>query len=472
MAVYKNPLRRSLLVGIIIFVIVLSFALGLLSFFIYERDMISRFQNYAGDAIDFIARCIDGDDMENCMNTGKKSDQYEKLQLLANDFKETHDLEFIYIIKPIKRDPPDNMMDVFAAWTSWGKADGTDGLTDLGNLTGDAYPPDVAENYIARMDKNPHVTYFRNDTDFGKIYTAIRPLFNSKGEPYAVICGDILIDEIFGAARNYILLSVIIAVIFGLLVLFIMDKWLGKRVIKPISRLQFLAGQFEQKCRDRADVKLLTMEDSQIATGDEIEALSNSISSMVEDVQHYAADLLVKDDEISSMKEYVNKMDVLAYRDTLTGAGNKAAYEKAKTRLDWDILGETANFGIVMADLNYLKKINDSFGHDKGNEYLKKMHELLTSVFTESSVFRIGGDEFVLIVEGNEMEQCPKLIEKVKNQMKDLLADKTLEPWQRVSTAIGYAIYQKGTDSDADSVFRRADEAMYADKKSMHAERD
>ena len=220
-----------------------------------------------------------------------------------------------------------------------------------------------------------------------------------------------------------------------------------------------------------ADVSSLIMEDPHIDTGDEIEALSGAISSMVEDVQNYASDLVSKDNEITNMKEYVNKMDVLAYRDSLTGAGNKAAYEKSRARLDWDILSGTADFGIVMADLNYLKRINDTFGHDKGNLYICKMHSLLKEVFSEAPIFRIGGDEFVAVVQGTEKENCAELIKKVKDHMTSIMSDSTLEPWERISTAIGYAFYTKGQDSDTESVFKRADEAMYADKKSMHAER-
>ena len=469
---FRNPLSRSLMIGFSVFVAVISLFLGAVGFFIYSRDMISRFQTYAGDAIDFIARCVDGDDMEECIRTGKKSAKYEELQLLANDFKETHSLEFIYIIKPLKRDPPDNMMDIFAAWTSWGKADGTDGLTDLGVLTGDAYPADVAAQYMARMDKNPAVTYFRNDTDFGKIYTAIRPLFNSRGEPIAVICGDILIDDIFRASSRYLEASLAVAIFFALVMIAVIRLWLGRRIIDPISRLQHAAVEFEDKCRHRADVSQLTMENPHISTDDEIEALATAISSMVEDVQSYAADLVTKDDEITNMKEYVNKMDVLAYRDSLTGAGNKASYEKARSRLDWDILGGNADFGIVMADLNYLKRINDNFGHDKGNEYIKTLYRILTETFGESPVFRIGGDEFVVVVQGEEKANCASLIAKLKAKMHALMSDTTLEPWQRVSTAIGYAEYKSERDKDTESVFRAADEAMYADKKSMHAERE
>ncbi|MBR1741247.1 MAG: GGDEF domain-containing protein, partial [Lachnospiraceae bacterium] len=422
--------------------------------------------------IDFIARCIDGDDLETCINTGKKSKQYEELQLLANDFKETHDLEYIYIIKPLKKDPPDNMMDVFAAWTSWGKADGTDGLTDLGNLTGDLYPPDVAEQYMNRMDYDERVTYFRNDTDFGKIYTAIRPIFNSKGEPIAVICGDILIDDINAAAFRYLLTAGGVVVVFGIFMLFAISFWFGRRIVGPISRLETAAGLFEDKCRNRADVTELRMDDPEIHTGDEIEALSDSIISMVNDVRIYAEDLIEKDNEISNMKEYVNKMDVLAYRDSLTGAGNKAAYEKAAKRLDWDILAGNAEFAMVMADLNYLKKINDNYGHDKGNEYIKKMYVMLDDVFRQSPIFRIGGDEFLIIVQNDEMEKCEDYIKVVKREMQTLMANKNLEPWERISTALGCAFYEKDKDENTETVFKRADEAMYEDKRNMHAVRE
>ena len=468
---YRNPLRKSLLAFSILFVLLISLTLAAAGFAIYRYDMIRRYQNYAGDAIDFIARCVDGDDLEECINTGRKSKQYEKLQLLANDFKETHDLEYIYIIKPLKRNPPDNMMDVFAAWTSWGKADGTDGLTDLGNLTGDLYPSDVAEQYMDRMDHDETVTYFRNDTDFGKMYTAIRPLFNSKGEPIAVICGDILIDDISAAAYRYILIAGGAALLFGVFMLLAINFWFESRIVGPVSRLEASAGKFEEKCHNRADVFELTMDDPNIHTGDEIEALSDSIISMVEDVRDYAEDLLEKESQISDMKEYVNKMDVLAYRDSLTGAGNKAAYEKAAKRLDWDILAGNGEFAIVMADLNYLKKINDNYGHDKGNEYIKNMYSMIDNVFKESPIFRIGGDEFLIIAQNDEMEKCEEYIKIIKADMLKLMQNKSLEPWERISTAFGYACYDADKDDSTQSVFKRADMAMYEDKRSMHAER-
>lgn len=162
-------------------------------------------------------------------------------------------------------------------------------------------------------------------------------------------------------------------------------------------------------------------------------------------------------------------MDELAYRDSLTGAGNKAAYEKAARKLDWDILADTADFAIVMGDLNYLKRINDSYGHDKGNEYIKGMHAMLAEAFTESPIFRIGGDEFVVIVQDRELERCEELVAGLRERMEKTMRDGSLEPWERISTAFGIGRYASGDDVEA--VFKKADIAMYDEKKRMHAER-
>jgi diguanylate cyclase (GGDEF)-like protein len=291
-----------------------------------------------------------------------------------------------------------------------------------------------------------------------------------------VLCGDIEINEIYGAAQKYALSAALISVVFFAVSLLFVNLWIGKRIVRPIQKLQDAAGAFEDKCRRRADVEELVMRDPEIHTKDEIEGLSASIVSMVQDVQGYAKDLLRKEEEIRrketeilSMKEYVSQMDELAYRDILTGAGNKAAYEKAARKLDWNILVGTADFAIVMGDLNYLKRINDSYGHDKGNVYIKRMYDMLAEMFTESPIFRIGGDEFVVIVQDRELECCEKMVDSLRERMEKTMRDGGLEPWERISTAFGIGRYAVGDDVNA--VFKKADIAMYDEKKRMHAER-
>ena len=467
----KNSLQKSLIRISIIMVVLISLSVGSLCFGIYRRDMINRYQNYAGDAINFLCRCIDVDDLEECMRTGVKSEKYEELQLLANNFKETHDLYFIYIIEPLKADPPDNMMDVFAAYTSWGKADGTDGLTDLGNYTGDAYPREVALQYMQRMDNDTKVTYFRNDTDFGRIYTAIRPLINSKGEPIAVICGDILIDDIYNAAYTYAITTFIVALVAGFLIIMALNHWYNRRLVHPIKNLENATGEIEAKCRRRAPVSELVMNDLNIHTHDEIESLSGSIASMVEDIRNYASDLIDNEKKLSAMEDKASQLEALANRDSLTGIRNKTAYDNEIKSLEYNLhLGNT-DFGIGVVDLNYLKVINDTYGHEKGNEAIKNICRIVCVTFAHSPVFRVGGDEFAIILKDHDLENIDSLVEKFNNELAALAENKDLQPWEAVSAAIGHATYDADKDAGAVNVFKRADNNMYENKKEMHAAR-
>lgn len=467
----NNSLQKSLIRISIIIVAFISLSVGALCFDIYRRDMLSRYQNYAGDAINVLARCIDVDDLEECMRTGVKSEKYHELQTLANDFKETHDLYFIYIIEPLKADPPDNMMDVLAACTAWELEHEADELTDLGNYTGDAYPREIALQYMERMDTDTTVTYFRNDTDFGKIYTAIRPLINSKGEPVAVICGDILIDDIYKAAYTYALATFIVALIAGLILVLALNRWYDRRIVRPIRSLEDATEKIEDKCRRRAPVSELVMDDLNIHTHDEIEALSDSIVSMVEDVRDYASDLIDKDKEIHDMQDKNSQLEALANRDSLTGIRNKTAYDNEIKKLEWNLQLGNADFGIGIVDLNYLKAINDTYGHDKGNEAIRNICRMVCATFAHSPVFRIGGDEFAIILKGRDLENIDFLIEKFNSDLKALAENKELSPWEAVSAAIGYAIYDSSKDAGAVNVFKRADNNMYENKKSMHAQR-
>ncbi len=468
----RNPLARTMTFFCVLFAIIFALCMGTMSFFVYEQDMLNRYHAYTEDLLNYVARSIDGDDLLQCMKTGVKSEKYNDLQKLTNDLKETHNIQFLYIIQPISENPPDNMMDVLAAYTQAGKEAGTDGLTDLGNYTGDFYPPEVARFYLARMDHDPKVSFFPNDTEFGNIYTAIRPIFDSKGEPIAVLCADVLIDEIDAGRYRYIKMSVLVALIAGAVLSLIMSYWLRIRVANPIQRISKSASNFAEKCRGSRDLDVMSFDDPDIHTNDEIEDLANALSSMCNDMKSYTEELILADREMGTLKKKIEKMDHMAYTDNLTGAGNKAAYEKQITHIDWDILAGEANFAIVMVDLNYLKRINDNFGHDRGNLYIKNLYSVLNEVFQEDMIFRIGGDEFVIILRGHRVEKAHALVSDVRQTMIRFMRDSNLDPWDRVSAAVGLCVYDPTLHHETNDVFKDADNDMYREKKKMHAGRE
>ena len=173
-------------------------------------------------------------------------------------------------------------------------------------------------------------------------------------------------------------------------------------------------------------------------------------------------------------RNVIRKMDKLqsrAYRDTLTGLQNRTAYYEYNDILNRKEDEGKADFSILMIDINYLKKVNDTFGHEQGNLYLQGAAELIKKVFGDEFVYRNGGDEFVVILEGKAQEGAEQKIQAFKDEMARLQADDSLQPWEKISAAVGMAKYEKGRDASTEEVLRRADEAMYREKIAMKAVR-
>lgn len=155
-----------------------------------------------------------------------------------------------------------------------------------------------------------------------------------------------------------------------------------------------------------------------------------------------------------------------AYRDALTGVGNKAAYNKAVAALNEEISRGLCRFAVVMVDMNNLKQINDEHGHRAGDAYIKGCCHLICEMFKHSPVFRIGGDEFAVILTEQDYENRAGLVERLRDAYEQAVADMSVEPWERYSAAVGIAEHASD-DNSYELVFKRADAAMYDEKKAF-----
>ena len=151
----------------------------------------------------------------------------------------------------------------------------------------------------------------------------------------------------------------------------------------------------------------------------------------------------------------------IAERDSLTGVGNKYAYTQKVNTVDQDIQsGNIRLFALVVCDLNGLKQVNDTQGHAAGDNYIREASQLICDLYKHSPVYRIGGDEFVVFLEGTDYEQRSELLESLDSRMAENA--KT----GGVVIAAGMAEYQPG-DSHLFDVFSRADSLMYERKKKL-----
>ncbi len=147
-----------------------------------------------------------------------------------------------------------------------------------------------------------------------------------------------------------------------------------------------------------------------------------------------------------------------ASTDALTGVKNKFVFEDMQKELNAQIAAQEAPpFAVVVCDINDLKQVNDVYGHQQGDEYIRAACMSICNVFRHSPVFRIGGDEFVVICRGHDYENREQLLAEIQSVNEEHAAQ------QKVQIAYGLACYEAG-DSDVQAVFERADKRMYENK--------
>ncbi len=154
----------------------------------------------------------------------------------------------------------------------------------------------------------------------------------------------------------------------------------------------------------------------------------------------------------------MNRLRILSSKDMLTGVNNR---NEMNNTVDVFVSNTDDNntVGVVFADLNGLKTVNDIDGHVAGDELLKRAAIALCEVFDSSDIYRAGGDEFTIIISGITEPELIRKAEQVK---------KISENYEGVSFAIGCGLADKS--SDIRVALRVADERMYADKKKYYAE--
>ncbi|MBR1662574.1 MAG: amino acid permease [Acidaminococcaceae bacterium] len=152
----------------------------------------------------------------------------------------------------------------------------------------------------------------------------------------------------------------------------------------------------------------------------------------------------------------------LAGRDPLTGVKSKLAFTERENEMDAAIEeGRADHFAVVVCDLNGVKRINDTKGHKAGDEYIRSASVLICNSFKRSPVFRIGGDEFVVILKGYDYEQRTAILEALDRQVEENIRTK------QVIISTGMADYRPGQDRKLKAVFERADVLMYKRKRKL-----
>ena len=167
------------------------------------------------------------------------------------------------------------------------------------------------------------------------------------------------------------------------------------------------------------------------------------------------------------LKLYIRDLNSRIYTDAMTGVKNKAAFDVLSGSLNSAIHNgkHMPEFAVVMMDCNRLKHINDTYGHDHGDIYLVTACDAICKVFMHSPVFRMGGDEFVVVLQHSDFANRSRLFADFDRLSEQINAAAT-QPWERIDISKGIAVFQPELDADVEHVLHRADKQMYRDKQS------
>lgn len=236
------------------------------------------------------------------------------------------------------------------------------------------------------------------------------------------------------AARNDILMNLIAAVVIVAMLISLASISLASKAIKPLAGMTEAAKKIAS---GDLDVKI------SYESGNELGIL------------------------VRSIREMAAKLESYVYRDKLTGLRNAAAFMSKSKELDDKLKrNPDLNFGVVIFDANFLKKVNDNYGHEAGNELLRHAGKVIEEVFANSPAYRTGGDEFAVILEGQDYENRHALLilfDEMVDKETFTVTDNTLN----LSVARGLGVHEQGMDFSA--VSKRADAAMYNHKAAIKA---
>ncbi|MBR3040175.1 MAG: EAL domain-containing protein [Lachnospiraceae bacterium] len=184
------------------------------------------------------------------------------------------------------------------------------------------------------------------------------------------------------------------------------------------------------------------------------------------DKTHFILGIENIDEEIKKEKEHLKALSFAnekARRDELTGTKNKTAYHEFEEKIQNEIeSGICAPFAVVICDINDLKIVNDTQGHKAGDEYIRSSCRMICKVFSHSPVFRVGGDEFAVVLKGIDYDNREDLLSEIRNQVLE-----NINTGEGPIVATGISEFLSESDKLFFDVFDRADKLMYENKTSL-----
>ena len=392
------------------------------------------------DIVNVAADSVDGDVLRSLKATDQGNALYQRVYNQLRLFYDTIELEYIYAIS------------IGPEGTFTFNVDPSDDPGKFGA------PVVATEALRTAAAGSPAVDAVPYTDDWGSFYSAYAPVYDSRGDIAGVIAVDF--DAKWYETQLHKNTATIAAVAFasallGGAVAFFFARNTRQRLHELGSEMSVVARDMEDLAAEIGRDGLApvptgaAVDGDSPDAGDEIAALGASIRAMQ-----------------GGLRDYLDYARKQAYTDPLTGLGSRAAYLEMLERTEPHFEDGTANFCLTIFDADGLKTVNDELGHTVGDRLIADCAAAVMAVWGDDHVYRIGGDEFVAVRVGAAQRELEAWDQALRLE---LLRRRQAEPELPLSMSWGSAVYDPETDPDYNSVFKRADQAMYEAKRMHYA---
>lgn len=388
------------------------------------------------------ANLVDGDLFNSITEQTVGGDAFNQIYDQLSVFQQNADIQYIYSVRKI-----DEETFIF--------------VVDADPVA----PADYGEHVVvstalkAAANGTPEIDNATVSDRWGTFYTAYSPIRNEAGDIVGVIGVDIDAAWYDAETRSHSISILTISALFtiaGIAVVLLINQRVKKRfsvLEKEIAHLSKDVDSLTGELQSNSDYKkiraqmLLEIQDSAKQTADdEISSLSAKVRTLHVEMSRY----------LDYAAEQINT-------DALTTVGSVTAYRERCSKWNEEMLGVDASFAVLLFDINKLKAVNDNYGHDTGDRYIRAAAQAIAKVFGIGNTFRIGGDEFlVCTTETNGLDN--KIISV--NKELDTFNENTQAIEIPLSVSAGSAVYDAEKDDSVRATVIRADAQMYTHKNS------
>ena len=170
---------------------------------------------------------------------------------------------------------------------------------------------------------------------------------------------------------------------------------------------------------------------------------------------------------VAHMEQYIRNLNDLAYADVLTSVRNRGAFDIYMQNLQAKVYeGKAEPFALCLFDCNDLREINDRYGRNRGDTYIKTACALICDVFAHSPVFRVGGDEFAVVLQDADFANRGALLREFEKRARKINGT-AIDRWERVDVAWGMVMYDANEDKSVEDTVQRASRLMYEHKSEQ-----